>query len=217
MLSKITKLHIITIVTLLNLASTTISIKAMLASTKYKFLLFNKINKVGMIKLNNPPVNALSEDVMQNLDFILKQCEKDKEIHCVILTGSQKFFSAGANIKEMHNKNYMDAYNRNFLSTGWETIRNFRKPIFAAVAGQALGGGCELAQHCNFIIASQNAQFSQPEITLATIPGGGGTQFLPRSIGKGKAMYYCLTGRKMDAQEAEKAGLVSYIVPDDML
>jgi len=217
MLSKIKKLHIITISTIFNISLTTISINAMLTSTKFEFILFNKINKVGVIKLNRPPVNALNEDIMQNLDSVLKQCEKDNEIHCIILMGSKKVFSAGADIKEMRNKNYMDAYNRNFLSTGWETIRNLRKPIFAAVSGDALGGGCELAQRCNFIIAGKGARFAQPEIKLGTIPGAGGTQFLPRSIGKGKAMYYCLTGRTMNVEEAEKAGLVSYIVPDDLL
>jgi enoyl-CoA hydratase len=162
-------------------------------------------------------VNVLSEKVMQNLDDILKHCEQDPEIHCMILMGSKKCFSAGADIKEMHNKSYKDAYNNCFLSTGWETIRNLRKPIFAAVLGDALGGGCELAQRCNFIIAGKGAQFSQPEIRIGTIPGAGGTQFLPRSIGKGKTMYYCLTGRKMNAEEAEKAGLVSYVVSDNVL
>jgi enoyl-CoA hydratase len=216
MLPMIKTFHTLTILTILNFSFTTISVKAMLTSTKYKFLIFNKRNKVGMIKLNNPPVNALSEGLMQDLDSALKECAKDKEIHCIILMGSQKYFSAGADIKEMYDKNYIDAYNHKFLSTGWDTIRNFRKPIFAGVRGPALGGGCELAQQCNFIIASETAQFGQPEIKIGTIPGAGGTQLLRRYIGKGNAMYYALTGRTMNAQEAKTTGLVSYIVPNDI-
>jgi enoyl-CoA hydratase len=215
MLSKGKNVNIFTIVMVFILLTT--SLEGMCKKLVSDIILFKKINKVGIITLNNPPVNVLSEKVMQHLDDRLKYCEQDSEVHCIILMGSKNVFSGGADIKEMKNKSYKEAYNKCYLSTGWDTISNLRKPIFAVVSGLALGGGCELAQRCNFIIAGKKAQFGQAEIKIGTIPGAGGTQFLPRSIGKGKAMYYCLTDRFMTAEEAEKAGLVSLIVPDDEL
>ena len=127
-------------------------------ATDHTFVLFDKDGKVGIIRLNHPPVNSLSEEVMQSLDLILKKCEEDPDIHCMVLTGSKKIFSGGADIKEMHNKSYMDAYKGNFLSKGWDTMSKLRKPIVAAVSGSALGGGCELAERCHIIIAGTGAQ-----------------------------------------------------------
>src|SRR5690606_26409601 len=153
--------------------------------------------------------NALVADLGQALDAF----EEDAAIGAVVLTGSEKAFAAGADIKEMADKSYMDMYLSDFITNGWERITTCRKPIIAAVAGYALGGGCEIAMMCDFILAADNAKFGQPEITLGILPGAGGSQRLPRAVGKSKAMEMILTGRMMDAQEAERAGLVSRIVP----
>lgn len=180
----------------------------------YEFILFEKIEKVAIITLNRPDsLNALGEELINDLNHGLDRCEADPDIHCIILMGSDKAFAAGADIKEMQSKTYMDAYKDDFITKNWEKITTLRKPIIAAVSGYALGGGCEIAMMCDFIIASDTAKFGQPEVTLGTMPGAGGTQRLARSIGKAKAMDLCLTGRLMDAQEAEKIGLVSRIIP----
>ena len=183
-----------------------------------QLILFEKIEKVAIISLNRPQaMNALCEDLIQELENVLDKCEADPEIHCMILMGSESVFAAGADIKEMQPKTYMEAYKSDFITKGWEKVSTLRKPIIAAVSGYALGGGCELALMCDFIIASETAKFGQPEVTLGTMPGAGGTQRLARSIGKAKAMDLCLTGRLMDATEAERAGLVSRVVPAEHL
>ncbi len=174
--------------------------------------------KVGVITLNRPKaLNALNDQLMSELGHALTAFDQDDGIHCIILTGSEKAFAAGADIASMVDYTFMDTYKGNFITRNWETIRTIRKPVIAAVAGYALGGGCELTMMCDFIIAADNAKFGQPEIKLATIPGAGGTQRLPRAISKSKAMDMCLTGRMMDATEAERAGLVSRVVPLEML
>jgi len=184
----------------------------------HNFILFEKIGKVGVITLNRPEVlNALSEKLIEELDVILEKCEADEEIHCMVLIGSEKVFAAGADIKEIQSKTYMDAYLGDFITKGWEKVSMCRKPIIAAVSGYALGGGCEIAMMCDVIIAGESAKFGQPEVTIGTIPGAGGTQRLARSVGKSKTMDMCLTGRMMDAQEAERSGLVSRVVPDIQL
>ncbi len=168
---------------------------------------------VGLIRLNRPKaLNALCAALMEELAAALDQFEADEEIGCVVLTGSERAFAAGADIKEMADRAYPDLYNENFLDT-YERVSTCRKPVIAAVAGYALGGGCELAMMCDFIIAAADAKFGQPEITIGTIPGIGGTQRLTRLVGKSKAMEMCLTGRMMDAAEAEASGLVSRVVP----
>ncbi|MBA3814140.1 MAG: enoyl-CoA hydratase [Alphaproteobacteria bacterium] len=183
-----------------------------------KFVLSEKIGKVGLITLNRPDaLNALCESLIHDLEHILERYESDSEIHCMILMGSDTVFAAGADIKEMQHKTYMEAYKEDLITKDWTQVSALRKPIIAAVSGYALGGGCELAMMCDFIIASNTAKFGQPEVTLGTMPGAGGTQRLTRSIGKAKAMDMCLTGRIMDAHEAEKAGLVSRIVPVEEL
>jgi enoyl-CoA hydratase len=169
---------------------------------------------VGLIALNRPKaMNALCAALISELGQALDAFEADDAIGAIVLTGSDKAFAAGADIKEMASKTYMDVYLANFITEGWERVTKCRKPIVAAVAGFALGGGCEMAMMCDFIIAADNAKFGQPEITIGTIPGAGGTQRLTRAVGKSKAMEMCLTGRMMDAAEAERAGLVSRIVP----
>ena len=183
-----------------------------------KFILFEKIGKVGVIILSHPQtLNALCEKLIQELGNALDLCEADPEVHCMILMGSEKAFAAGADIKEIQNKTYMAAYLEDFITQGWEKVSACRKPIIAAVSGYALGDGCEIAMMCDFIIAAESAKFGQPEVTIGTIPGAGGTQRLTRAIGKSKAMELCLTGRLMDAVEAERAGLVSRVVPDAQL
>ena len=174
---------------------------------------------VGVIRLNRPKaLNALSAALMAELGQAIDDFEADDQIGCLILTGSEKAFAAGADIKEMADKTYMDAYLGEFITDGWERIARCRKPIIAAVAGYALGGGCELAMMCDIVIAADTAKFGQPEIKLGTIPGIGGTQRLTRFVGKSKAMEMILTGRMMDAEEAERAGLVSRIVaPGDLM
>ena len=169
--------------------------------------------KVGLIRLNRPQaLNALNQALINDLNHALEVFEADAGIGCMVLTGSDKAFAAGADIKEMQSKTYMDVYLDNFIAS-WEEISRTRKPIIAAVAGFALGGGCEIAMMCDFIIAADSAKFGQPEIKLGVMPGAGGTQRLTRYIGKSKAMDLCLTGRMMDASEAERSGLVSRVVP----
>ncbi|MGB0570918.1 MAG: enoyl-CoA hydratase [Alphaproteobacteria bacterium] len=173
---------------------------------------------VGIVRLNRPKaLNALCDVLILELGQALDGYEADENIGCIVLTGSEKAFAAGADIKEMAEKSYMDAYLADFITEGWERVTSCRKPVVAAVAGYALGGGCELAMMCDFIIAADNAKFGQPEITIGTIPGAGGTQRLTRFVGKAKAMEMVLTGRMMDAEEAERAGLVSRVVPLDSL
>ena len=170
--------------------------------------------RVGIIRLNRPKaLNALCADLVRELGQALDAFEADPGIGCLVLTGSEKAFAAGADIKEMKEKTYQDVFLQDFITVGWEKVSQVRKPIVAAVAGYALGGGCEMAMMCDFIIAADNARFGQPEITLGTIPGAGGTQRLPRFVGKSKAMDMVLTGRMMDASEAERCGLVSRVVP----
>ena len=174
--------------------------------------------KVGIITLDRPKqLNALCDPLMDELGVALKAFDADPAIGCIILTGSEKAFAAGADIGAMASLTFSDMYKSNFISRNWEQIRNVRKPVIAAVSGFALGGGCELAMMCDFIIAADNARFGQPEIKLGIIPGAGGTQRLPRAVGKAKAMDMALTGRMMDALEAERAGLVSRVVPLDKL
>jgi enoyl-CoA hydratase len=155
--------------------------------------------------------------LIEELGRALDDMESDDAIGAIVLTGSEKAFAAGADIKEMAGKSYMDVYLQNFITEGWERVTTCRKPVIAAVAGYALGGGCEMAMMCDFIIAAETAKFGQPEITIGTIPGAGGTQRLTRFVGKSKAMEMCLTGRLMDAEEAERAGLVSRVVPAEEL
>jgi len=174
--------------------------------------------KVGVITLNRPKqLNALNSQLMVELGQALKAFDADPAIGCMIITGSEKAFAAGADIGAMATYTFADVYRDDYITRDWETIRSIRKPVIAAVSGFALGGGCELAMMCDFIIAADNAKFGQPEIKLGIIPGAGGTQRLPRAVGKAKAMDLALTGRMMDATEAERAGLVSRIVPLDKL
>jgi enoyl-CoA hydratase len=174
--------------------------------------------QVGIVTLNRPKqLNALNDQLMDELATALKGFEADDTVGCIIITGSEKAFAAGADISAMATMTFADAYGRDFITRNWEQIRQIRKPVIAAVSGFALGGGCELAMMCDFIIAADNAKFGQPEIKLGIIPGAGGTQRLPRAVGKAKAMDLALTGRMMDAQEAERAGLVSRVVPLDKL
>jgi enoyl-CoA hydratase len=175
-------------------------------------------DRVGVITLNRPKaLNALNSALIGELNQTLDAFDADAAIGAVVITGSEKAFAAGADIKEMASKSYIDVYGEDFISS-WERITRFRKPVIAAVAGFALGGGCELAMMCDFIIAADTAKFGQPEITLGIMPGAGGTQRLTRFVGKSKAMEMCLTGRMMDAAEADRAGLVSRVVAaDDLL
>ena len=175
-------------------------------------------DRVGIVTLDRPDaLNALSDDLMRELADALTEFESNDEIGAVIITGSTKAFAAGADIKGMVDRTYMDAYLGEFIGRHWHSVADCRKPIIAAVAGYALGGGCELAMMCDFIIAAETAKFGQPEIKLGIIPGAGGTQRLTRFVGKAKAMEMCLTGRMMDADEAERSGLVSRVVPADSL
>ena len=169
---------------------------------------------VGLITLNRPQaLNALSSGLVADLGQALDELEANDEVRCLVITGSDKAFAAGADIKEMAGKTFVDAYMGDFITRGWQAITSSRKPIIAAVAGYALGGGCEMAMMCDFIIAADTAKFGQPEITIGVLPGAGGTQRLTRAVGKAKAMDMVLTGRQMDAEEAERAGLVSRVVP----
>ncbi len=179
---------------------------------------FEGSGAVRLIRLNRPQaLNALNAQLTGELAAALDEAESDPAIHCVVLTGSERAFAAGADIKEMASKGYAEVYGEDFITKNWEKASQVRKPIIAAVAGYALGGGCELAMMCDFIIAAENAKFGQPEITLGVSPGAGGTQRLTRFVGKAKAMDMVLTGRMMDAAEAERSGLVSRVVPADKL
>ena len=170
--------------------------------------------KTGLITLNRPKqLNALNDALMDELGAALRAFDADAGIGCIVITGSEKAFAAGADISAMAKYNLTDTYGNDFITRNWETIRSVRKPVIAAVAGFALGGGCELAMMCDFIIAADTAKFGQPEIKLGIIPGAGGTQRLPRAISKAKAMDMILTARMMNAEEAERAGLVSRVVP----
>ena len=174
--------------------------------------------KVGVITLNRPKaLNALNDTLMNELGQALQAFEADDAIGCMVITGSEKAFAAGADITLMAKYGFAEAYGGDFITRNWEAIRSIRKPVIAAVSGFALGGGCELAMMCDFIIAADNAKFGQPEVKLGVIPGAGGTQRLPRAVGKSKAMDMCLTARMMDAAEAERSGLVSRVVALDKL
>jgi enoyl-CoA hydratase len=175
-------------------------------------------DRVGLITLNRPnALNALSDALIDELVLALEHFDKDENIQCMVVTGNEKAFAAGADIAMMANFSYMDVYKGNFLTRNWDQLRLIRKPIIAAVGGYALGGGCELAMTFDIVIAADNAKFGQPEIKLGIFPGAGGTQRLPRAISKSKAMDLCLTARMMDAHEAERAGLVSRVVPAGQL
>jgi len=179
----------------------------------YETIIVETRGKVGIVRLNRPQVlNALNAKVNQELTAAIDTIEADESIACVIITGSEKAFAAGADIKEMQAQSYMDVFKGDFAA-GWDRVARMRKPVIAAVAGFALGGGCELAMMCDIIIAADNAKFGQPEIKLGVIPGIGGTQRLTRAVGKAKAMDLTLTGRMMDAAEAERSGLVARVVP----
>jgi len=180
----------------------------------YETILVETHGKVGLVRLNRPQVlNALNDQLMTELGNALMAFDADDNIGAMVITGSDKAFAAGADIGAMASFTYMDVYKSEYITRNWETIRNVRKPVIAAVRGFALGGGCELAMMTDFIICADTAKFGQPEIKLGIIPGAGGTQRLPRAISKAKAMDLCLTGRLMDAAEAERAGLVSRVVP----
>ena len=184
----------------------------------YEHIVVETRESVGLITLNRPDaLNALSTPLVRELADALAAFEADAAIGAVVLTGSERAFAAGADIKEMQSKSWPDTYSEDFITADWESILRCRKPVIAAVAGYALGGGCELAMMCDFIIAADNARFGQPEIQLGVTPGAGGTQRLTRFVGKSKAMEMCLTGRMMDADEAERSGLVSRVVAADRL
>jgi enoyl-CoA hydratase len=184
----------------------------------YEFILTEQKGRVGVITLNRPKqLNALNAELMQELAAALYAYDADPGVGAILLTGSDKAFAAGADIGAMKDFGYMDAFMSDYITRDWEHIRRIRKPVVAAVAGYALGGGDELALMCDVIIAADSAKFGQPEINLGVMPGAGGTQRLPRAVGKAKAMDLCLTARTMDAQEAERAGLVSRVVPADKL
>ena len=184
----------------------------------FEYIIVESKGAVGIITLNRPKMlNALSFGVFREIAAAVDDLEADDRIGCILLTGSEKAFAAGADIKEMQPKSFIDMFSSDFTAIGGDRVATCRKPTIAAVSGYALGGGCELAMMCDIIIASDTAKFGQPEITLGTIPGIGGTQRLTRAIGKSKAMDLCLTGRMMDAAEAERLGLVSRIVPADKL
>jgi enoyl-CoA hydratase len=178
----------------------------------YETILTETRGRVGLITLNRPgQLNALNDQLIREVNQALDGFEADEGIGAIVVTGSDKAFAAGADIKEMQNKTYIEAYKEDFIAS-WERIARCRKPVIAAVAGFALGGGCELAMSCDLIIAADSAKFGQPEIKLGIMPGAGGTQRLIRAVGKSKAMELCLTGRMMDAAEAERAGLVARVV-----
>jgi enoyl-CoA hydratase len=185
---------------------------------EYQNILVEVRGSVGLITLNRPDaLNALNSPLMADLSDAIDRFEADDAIGAMVLTGSPKAFAAGADIKEMQNKTFVEAFREDFITAGWERLTRCRKPVIAAVAGFALGGGCEIAMMCDFILAAETARFGQPEIKLGIFPGAGGTQRLTRAVGKSKAMEMILTGRMMDADEAERAGLVSRIVPADEL
>ena len=184
----------------------------------YQNIIVETRGKVGLITLNRPKaLNALNDALVDELGVALNGFEADENIGAVVITGSEKAFAAGADITMMAKFTYMDAYKGDYITRNWERLKPFRKPVIAAVSGFALGGGCELAMSCDMIFAADTAKFGQPEVKLGTLPGAGGTQRLPRAVGKGKAMDLCLTARLMDAAEAEKAGLVARVIPADKL
>jgi len=178
----------------------------------YQHILTETKDNIGLITLNRPDaMNALCQALTEEMGDALDTFEADDSVGCIVITGSDKAFAAGADIKEMQSFDYMDAYKNDFITKSWERVTTCRKPVIAAVAGYALGGGCELAMMCDFILAADTAQFGQPEINLGIIPGAGGTQRLTRFVGKSKAMEMCLTGRMIDANEAERCGLVARV------
>ena len=184
----------------------------------YEFITGEKKGRVGLITLNRPKqLNALNARLMQELGQAMQAFDADPGIGAILVTGNEKAFAAGADIDAMKEYGFMDAYMQDYITRDWEHILRVRKPVIAAVAGYALGGGNEVAMMCDIVIAAENARFGQPEINLGIMPGAGGTQRLPRAVGKAKAMDMCLTARNMDAQEAERAGLVSRVVPLDKL
>jgi len=184
----------------------------------YENIIVDIKGRVGLITLNRPKaLNALNPALIEDLAQALDAFEANDDVGAIVLTGSEKAFAAGADILEMKDNTFASNYLNNFITDGWERITTCRKPVIAAVAGYALGGGCEIAMMCDFILAADTAKFGQPEVTIGTIPGAGGTQRLTRLVGKSKAMEMCLSGRMMDAEEAERAGLVSRIVPADDL
>jgi len=184
----------------------------------YEHILVETRGRVGLITLNRPKaLNALNDALMDELGDALAKFDADENIGCMVITGGDKAFAAGADIGAMKDWSYMDVYKSEYITRNWERIRSVRKPVIAAVAGYALGGGCELSMMCDFTIAAETAKFGQPEIKLGIIPGAGGTQRLPRAVSKAKAMDLVLTARMMDAAEAERAGLVSRVVPADKL
>lgn len=184
----------------------------------YQNIIVETHDRVGLIRLNRPKqLNALNDALVDELGHALDAFETDEGIGAIVITGNEKAFAAGADIAAMANFSYMDAYKGNYITRNWERVKTCRKPVIAAVAGFALGGGCELAMMCDLIIAADNAKFGQPEVKLGILPGAGGTQRLPRAVGKAKAMEMCLTGRFMDAEEAERSGLVARVVPAERL
>jgi enoyl-CoA hydratase len=194
------------------------TLKGNLLMAYENIIVSTEAEKVGIITLNRPKqLNALNEELMVELGQALRAFDADEKIGCIIITGSEKAFAAGADIAAMAEYTFNEVYKNEYITRSWETIRSIRKPVIAAVSGFALGGGCELAMMCDFIIAADNAKFGQPEIKLGVIPGAGGTQRLPRAVGKAKAMDLVLTGRFIDAAEAERVGLVSRVVPLDKL
>jgi len=184
----------------------------------YEFILTEVKGRVALITLNRPKqLNALAPKLMQELGAAMYGFDADDGVGAILVTGSDKAFAAGADIGAMKDFDFQHAFKSNYITRDWEHIRNVRKPVIAAVAGYALGGGCELAMMCDIVIAAESAKFGQPEINLGVLPGSGGTQRLPRAVGKAKAMDLCLTARMMDAAEAERAGLVSRVVPNAKL
>jgi enoyl-CoA hydratase len=189
-----------------------------MSDAAYQNIVVERRGPIGIVTLNRPQaLNALNAALIGELGAVLDDLEGDAAIGAIVLTGSEKVFAAGADIKEMAGKTYSDAYSEDFITSGWERVAQCRKPVVAGVAGFALGGGCEIAMMCDIVIAADNARFGQPEIQLGTMPGAGGTQRLTRAVGKAKAMDLCLTGRMMDAAEAERSGLVSRVVAADKL
>lgn len=184
----------------------------------FEFIISETRQNVGIISLNRPQqLNALCDPLVDELSQQLDAFEADDTIKCIVITGSAKAFAAGADISMMKGWDYMDVYKPDYITRNWERVKSCRKPIIAAVAGYALGGGCELAMSCDMIFAADSAKFGQPEIKLGVLPGAGGTQRLPRAIGKAKAMDLCLTARMMSAEEAERSGLVARVIPADKL
>ena len=185
---------------------------------EFTYILTETRGRVGLITLNRPKqLNALCDGLMDEVGTALSAFEADENIGCIVITGSDRAFAAGADIAMMKDFSYMDAYKGDYITRNWEKVKTCRKPVIAAVAGFALGGGCELAMMCDMIFAADTAKFGQPEIKLGILPGAGGTQRLPRAVSKAKAMDMCLTARMMDATEAERAGLVARVIPADTL